>query len=159
VIIHNKKWYTTGKLKSEIVNEFTLDEFTLDEQRILEKYEIDTYYKLFGSIRQKISDILPIAIKALYISPVFSELKKTHIHELEALRSFYEGMYNNKTGYRTILPHIFKIINQVFNSTTDQNFLSYIYEDGELKSKFLAPKTYRYDESEYSNILRNAHSS
>lgn len=155
VIIHNKKWYTTGKLKSEI----DFDEFTLDEQRILKEYNIKTYYELFGSIRQKISDILPIAIKALYISPVFSELLKTHVHELEALRSFYEGMYNNEIGYRTILPHIFKIINQVFNSITDQNFLSYIYEDGELKSKFLAPKTYRYDELEYSNILRNAHSS
>ena len=155
VIIHNKNWYVDDKLKYEI----DFEEFTPDEQNILEEYKIDTYYKLFGSIRQKISDILPIAIKVLYISPVFQDLLKTHIHELEALRSFYEGMYNNETGYRTILPHIFKIINQTFNSITDQNFLSYIYEDGELKSKFLAPKTYRYDELEYSNILRNAHSS
>lgn len=155
VIIHNKNWYNTGKLKSRI----NRNKFSFDERNILDDYGIKTYYELFGSIRQKISDILPIAIKALYISPVFQDLLKTHVHELEALRSFYEGMYNNETGYRTILPHIFKIINQTFNSITDQNFLSYIYEDGELKSKFLVPKTYRYDELEYSNILRNAHSS
>ena len=154
VIIHNKNWYNDGQLKKKIDD----SDFSVEEKNILKDHDIRTYYQLFGSIRQKISDILPIAIKALYTSPIYQELLKTHLHELEALKSFSEGMYNKETGYKTVLPHIFKIINQTFNSITDQTFLSYIYENGELKGKLLTPKTYRYDELEYSNILRNTHS-